>query len=352
MVTLCAIQRSVGAGKGELGVSFVIEASPLPISRGMTLSACFPEASFVLVLGVVAGKASRFEARKFQPDVARCFSEVAVVAQGVLMLADERKIGFCRVIKDGIAPTGQGMAASAVSAHASQVRILRNVTSLAVTGRLLVTVRRMTEGAVGGNVRPQEGKLCLVVVEGCVLPTAGLMTVSAIFAEPFLVGIIVAMACNAVAGCGSMWFVCPVASRAGKGAVFAFECEVSAAMIESLCCEPDDIRLPATVLRMTRPAIDLRAVLLSAVEAFAGTDIGGYLVVTYQAEVGLGAAIECEMATLAVLFGLDMSLCNRSRHDEHLEIYAQGGAGRQTQGDEEGKSEATTEKGGPVVEAV
>lgn len=195
MVAAGAIKRCVGTDESEIGVSLVTEQTPGPAPRRVTRLAARAEAAIVIVLCGVTREAALVERRLLG---ARAPSQVAVVAAGASMLANQRELGIPIVIEGSLLPARRGMAIAARRSQLTTMHVLGGVAGRAVHWRLAVAIAWMAKTAIGLCMGSRERELGGGVVECGLAPRGGHVAIRAGIAEARPVSIVLRMAGHAI----------------------------------------------------------------------------------------------------------------------------------------------------------
>jgi hypothetical protein len=118
---------------------------------------------------------------------------VAVNADQFRVRALEYKIGIASMIEAGVVPVCGVVTGLALLTAATVMRVILGVTSVACGRRILIGFVLVAVETSGFLMLSDERIVGRVVIEGCVFPLSGLVTVAALRAECFFVHIVVAV---------------------------------------------------------------------------------------------------------------------------------------------------------------
>jgi hypothetical protein len=92
-------------------------------------------------------------------------------------------------------------------------------------------------------------------------------------------------------------------------------------MVELLAAELDDVGFPAQVLRMTGSALHGRRTFELPVQPAPGAHVGGDVLVTGEAQLGLTRTIAAVMAVRARLLIFGVRGTQLARHEERFRVH-------------------------------
>jgi hypothetical protein len=226
---------------------------------------------------------------------------VAVLAIEARMRLFQCESGLLAVIEPGRLPAGSGMTIAALGPAPTAMHVIRRVTGGALGRSAVVAISEMTLHAFDALVLVTQGKDGLVVIEGHVLPRLRVMTGCTIAPQPARVRLLGLVTGNAFGPCFAEAFPRRVATLAGKIDVRPVKREVGGIVIELFPAQLHDVRRPALVLRVARPALGRLDSLQTAMKATVGADVSADILMAVQTQLPLVAAIGTVMAIRALL---------------------------------------------------
>src|SRR5207302_5594448 len=227
----------VTADEGPLGVARMVKARGLPLLVAMTGAAVLAEAAGVRVLRLVTAGAL---ARQLVLEIARA---VAVVAGDAVVHALERETGLLLVIELRVLPGAGDVTLGALDTPVAVVHVVRLVARDAFFGRIFITVAEVTGRAGRLTVLVPQWKRGLVVIVAYVAPGAGVVTGAAVTSQFALVGLLLAVAADALPGRFAVTLAGGVAALAHHVGVRAAQRIVGVLVIELLVTQLHDVRL-------------------------------------------------------------------------------------------------------------
>src|SRR3984893_7095990 len=233
------------AHEGPLGVARMVKARGLPLLATVAGAAVLAEPQGVRVLRLVAAEAL---ARQLVLEISRA---VAVVAGDAVVYTLEREAGLLLVIELRILPALGDVAFSALDTTVAVVHVVRLVAGDALFGRVLVTVAEVTGRAGWLKVLVAQWKHGLVVIVFHVAPRAGVVAGAAVAAQFAFVGLLLAMAAEALLGGVAVVLAGGVAALAHHDGVRAAQRIVGVLVIELLVTQLHDVCLPTQMFGVT-----------------------------------------------------------------------------------------------------
>lgn len=218
----------------------------------MTTLALFAEMTVMFVVILVTRHTGHVE------PVGKRVGAVARIAILLRVGTVEYEAGIARMVERRLVPAKRTVASAALIPAATVMRIILRMTS--ETGRWRVTecVIGVTIQARGFLVPADQRVACQVVIELDVEPGIGRVTVATLCAQRVRMRVVLLVARETVARCVTMSdFRCMAAAALAIG-VTSDQGKVRVIVIEVTLIEPDDIGIPAFVVRVTvctrRPA--------------------------------------------------------------------------------------------------
>src|SRR4029077_9545479 len=239
----------VAADEGPGGVARVIEARGLPLLAAVTGAAVLAEPQGMRVLRLVTAEAL---ARQLVLEIARA---VAVVAGDAVMHALEREAGLLLVIELRVLPAGGDVALTALDPAVAVVHVVRLMARDALFGGVLVTVAEVTGRAGRLGVLVPQRKCGLVVIVAHVAPGAGVVTGSAVTPQFAFVGLLLAVAADALPGGVAVTLAGGVAALAHHAGVCAAQRIVGVLVIELLVTQLHDVCFATQMLGVAGAAL-------------------------------------------------------------------------------------------------
>jgi hypothetical protein len=181
---------------------------------------------------------------------------------------------------------------------------------------MLVSV---TSRAGESGMKAGQREIRRFMIEARLRPTRLDVAIAADLSEARPVNVLLEMTTNAGRVRLSESHVAEVTASAIQIRVTVQQREIRAAVIECVPVEPDDIGVPALVLRMTARAGEFGDRRVQAVKSGARTDVGGNLDVTVNAELALRLLGEGPVAEAALALVFRVAGHHRTRHQDCLE---------------------------------
>src|SRR2546429_403108 len=248
-MTLLAWNRDVQAHQRKAR-EVVIEAhAGAPARRRVALIAFLAELAGVRVLRLVTAGAL---ARQLVLEIARA---VAVVAGDAVVHALERETGLLLVIELRVLPGAGDVTLGALDTPVAVVHVVRLVARDAFFGRIFITVAEVTGRAGRLTVLVPQWKRGLVVIVAYVAPGAGVVTGAAVTPQFALVGLLLAVAADALPGRFAVTLAGGVAALAHHVGVRAAQRIVGVLVIELLVTQLHDVRLPTQMFGVAGAAL-------------------------------------------------------------------------------------------------
>jgi hypothetical protein len=312
-----ALDLVVRAVQREVGIAGVIERDVRPLRRLVAIGAFRAVAAFVLVVVGVAAIALRRRLRLV------LVALVARLAHQAAMPARQRETRGLEVVEPRVLPIRGRVTAFALRAVEPHVLVVLAVAAYAGVGRsLVVLVDVAAHALVERRVRAGQ---CVarreLVIEAHVRPARFRMAVRARFAEIAEMPIVVAVTTDALRLGRVEGRFRRVAVDAHEVGVLAEQLEVSEPVIERALVEPQDVGVPALVIRVAGGALLVRHVRRVAMEAGRGREVFRDLVMAVQTQLPLRLPLEAHMARPAFRLVLRMRARERPGHHEPLECF-------------------------------
>lgn len=216
-------------------------------------------------------------------------------------------------------PAARGVTVGTFLAERSRVSVIEKMAGLAVRRGPLVALTRVTSLTFDGLVLAYEGELGVVVVESGPLPVLWGVTFRAVPSQASAMGLVVAVALDAVRGSLAMLLLGRMAALTENGAMPPFEREIGLRMLERLGIELHDVRVPPEMLAVADSAVATADLGRATVKADLPLHVLRDLLMTVQTEALLLGLAEALMAFFAVFLDLRMALDHGAWHDEALE---------------------------------
>ena len=245
---------------------------------------------------------------------------VAVTASQFCVAAEQIKIRVAGMVKARIVPVARVMTVSALVAAAAVVRIIFSVAIETLRRRIRESAVFMAVETSGFEVFSEQWVVGRRMIEFGLQPFCWLMAIDAVRAHSVLVGFVFFVAVNARRGRLPVLQIGLVAIFAVSIFVRSQQFEIGKAMIESGLIEDDNERITANMLRMagrTLVSLDLGA---PPVESGFLVNVDGDLFMAIHAKLPLPALVKSLVARRTFAFQIRMSLDNRTRHDQGLDI--------------------------------
>jgi len=292
-VALIAARPEVGAIQHKGGMAGVIELAEAPVAGVVAAFAIHSQRAFV---GIVAGMAAIAGVL----GIAVQRGGMALVASHHAMRAQQHECDLVVVEVRGL-PCRFVVTRGAGVAQLALVRIVLAMTARAIRGQFLgVDVAGVAGLALGVAMGATQWEFRLgVVIETVALPVVAAMAIAARFAIAALVGVILAMAADALAAAVAEMFGIGMAAATLRRSVLAGQHEFRARMVETRR------RLP-TLRPMAALACGAERVAMAIVLAMAAdTGLGCALEVVgigmASAALGVGVATEQRIAGAAMI---------------------------------------------------
>lgn len=312
-VTVGTLRLGMRASECETGVARMIEAGRRPPHRRVACGAVVAETALMRVL---PGMTARAVPRERRREIGRMTGLAAEGAMGTF----QREPGDHPVLEAAGSPAGLAMAVGTFRPVTSGMRIIVAMTRSAAQRRTDERLIAVTIDTVGFRMPIAQRKHRRRMIELSELPAFSRMTVHTTGTQRTHVNVIVAMTVTAALArlpeCRSAF----VTVGTLNFTVLTHERKVGKKMIERIGRKLHGIGVPPFVLLMTGRTVGRSGIRIQPVEADAIRAISEHVGMTAATKQILFLGLVGYMAAAAASLDACMSLDNRTRHDEALEV--------------------------------
>jgi len=314
----------------ESGISAMSEVRLLPDRLAVTLLTSRTEQAVVGVVSRVTCDAGLAELLLLEGAV------VAGHACSFGVSSGQWEVGFASVVeRAACAPAESRVAGVTGHSESPAVCVVQAMTSDAGVGRALVAFRRVAHRAPHGSMAALQREACRGVVEATGAPARLAVTLRTIRSHATLVAIVLLMTGEALGRCIAERAIGSMTCVTRKGRVSALQGMVGELVLESLAIELHELCVSSAMLGVAGSA---GGACRSGVKSVKSAVLGNVfcdLFVALRAELGFRSLTEGLVTLRAIGFVLGVGLCERSRHDELLEV---DGCGRSREHREQDRS--------------
>lgn len=311
-MTLQAGNILVFPAQWPVGLFTVVEASLVPAAGVMAAGALAAVPAAVDVAAAMAGNTLRRRLVVFHT------VKMTGLAGAILMLPGQSKVSFCSVVKRRSAPVILGMTALTVLSVTAQVHIPQLVTANATAVVKTVLLTGMAAAALQFAMAALQRKIRIVVIKGRgFVPAVGRMAIGALLSQRAAMLVLLLVACMAAAIGLAKFRPCLVTAATGGADMFPRQREIGVLVLENIQVQAHDVVVPSLVIGMAALAAEATGHGRESVKPLFLLTISGHFLVAVKAQGILGGFVKTTVAAVADWFLFCMSLCQRTRHQDH-----------------------------------
>ena len=311
-MTISTSDLLVRASQHECCGSKVVEKRLAPVLAGVTAAAIgSPMAAVIVIFKVATGTCCVH-------DIVKRVFAVAVVASKCRVLTLKREVSIVGVVETRIFPRARVVAAFALFAASSLVRVVLGVTTEATCWRILMRLILVAVGAFRLKMFANQREVRCVVVKLHVGPVARTVTINAFASKEAVVRVVVEMTINTVTRCVAMFDIRLVAIDAFNFKVLAQQFEVCKDMIEYCFIKTQDVRAATLMICVACGTRTICNIAGHAVKTCAVVYIKHNVLVAIETQLILPRSFKRNMAGRALGLYVRVPEDDFARHHERL----------------------------------